>query len=42
MKLRVMGVCVLVVGVVALIGLRWPMPASAESQSVFRSLGSRR
>jgi hypothetical protein len=34
MKRRAMGVYVLVVGVVALIGLHWPMPASAESQSV--------
>lgn len=34
MKQRVMGVYVLVLGVVALIGLDSPMPASAESQSV--------
>ncbi len=34
MKARVMGVCVQVVVVGALIGFSWPMRASAESQSV--------
>ncbi len=34
MKQSVMGVCALVVGVVSLIGLLGPMPASAQSQSV--------
>jgi hypothetical protein len=34
MKQRVMGVCVLVVGVVAMIGFLGPMPVSAESQNV--------
>ena len=34
MKQRVMGVCVLVVGVVAMIGFHGPMPVSAESQNV--------
>ena len=34
MKQRVMGACVLVVGVVAMIGFLGPMPVSAESQNV--------
>ncbi len=34
MKQRLMEGCVLVVGVVAMIGLHWPMPVSAESQNV--------